>query len=263
MGFDTQPNAWQCGPFALKHALLALGIVADEGVLTRVSGATEAGADERDLARAAERYGCTLAGERVDSAVDARQRLAVHLRAPTPVLLCVDQWSHWVTAAGMEGDTVVLLDSRERSVFQTVGWSVLQHRLAYRSRRARVSYDLHPVIPKRPVPRARFSIPRVDFLLSDEQRDLVRTWSAYLAALLPVSAMPSAQTAWTVAIGDRLREHAATLLGGLPTRHALRSHRSLSHAAFVADTHALEAAVDAAGDVAAVARQIAERAVAA
>jgi hypothetical protein len=263
MGFQTQPNEWQCGPFALKHALLTLGIVADEGVLTRMSGATEEGADERDLARAADRYGCAMTCERVHSAEEARQQLAAHLRAPTPVLLCVDQWSHWVTAAGMEGDTVVLLDSRERSVFQTVRWSVLQTRLAYRSGRARVLHDLHPVIAKRPVPRARFSIPRVDFLLRAEHRDLGRAWGAYLAALLPVSQVPGAQTAWTVAIGDRLREHAAALLTGLPTRQALRAHRQLSHAAFVADTHALEAAVDAADKISMVARQIAGQAVAA
>ena len=263
MGFQTQPNEWQCGPFALKHALLTLGIVADEGVLTRVSGATEEGADERDLARAAARYGCAMTWQRVHTAEEARQRLLAHLRTPTPVLLCVDQWSHWVTAAAMEGDTVVLLDSRERSVFQTVRWPVLEARLAYRRGRARVCYDLHPVVSERPVPRARFSIPRVDFLLSAEHRDLGRAWGAYLAALLPVSQIPGAQTAWTLAIGDRLREHAAALLTGLPTRQVLRSHRHLSHAAFVADTHALEAALDAADEISVIARHIAERAVAA
>jgi len=28
MGFSPQPNRWQCGPFALKHALVMLGILA-------------------------------------------------------------------------------------------------------------------------------------------------------------------------------------------------------------------------------------------
>lgn len=263
MGFHTQPTEWQCGPFALTHALLTLGIVADEDVVTQVSGATEEGADERDLARAAARFGCRMPWERAYSVVEARQRLATHLRAATPVLLCVDQWSHWVTAAGMDDDTVVLLDSRERSVFQTVPWPVLQARLAYRIRRERVCYDLHPVMSTRPVPRARFSIPRVEFLLSAEHRDLGRAWATYLAALLPVSQMPGAQTEWTLAIGDALREHAAALLSGLPTRGALRSHRHLSHAAFVADTHALEAPADAVGEVTMVARRIADLAVAA
>lgn len=83
------------------------------------------------------------------------------------------------------------------------------------------------------------------------------------AALLPVSQMPGAQTEWTLAIGDALREHAAALLSGLPTRGALRSHRHLSHAAFVADTHALEAPADAVGEVTMVARRIADLAVAA
>ena len=45
MGIYPQPNTWQCGPFALKHALLTLGIVEHERKLTRVSGANEDGAD--------------------------------------------------------------------------------------------------------------------------------------------------------------------------------------------------------------------------
>ena len=42
MGFSTQPNRWQCGPFALKHALIMLGILADE----RAIGPFVAGIEE-------------------------------------------------------------------------------------------------------------------------------------------------------------------------------------------------------------------------
>lgn len=263
MGFHTQPNAWQCGPFALKHALLALGIVADEGDLTRAAGASEEGADERDLGRAAGRYHCDLGVERLESASEARRVLAAHLRARTPVLLCVDHWSHWVTAAGMEDDTVVLLDSRVDGVFLTVAWPLLAGRIAYRSDGGSPLYDLHPLISHRASPRARFSLARVEVLRSVEQRDLARGWGRYLEALLPFSRPQGPQTEWTIAIGDVLRERAAAVLEGLPTATVLRSHRHLSHAAFVADTHGLEAGADAAADVGTAAGRIAGLAAAA
>jgi len=263
MGFRTQPNSWQCGPLALKHALLALGIVAEDGLLTRASGAGEEGTDERDLARAAARYRCDLGFERLRGAAAARRALAARLRGATPVLLCVDGWSHWVAAVGMEDDTVVLLDSREDGVFVTVPWSVLASRIAYPDGPRRALYDLHPLLTRRPSPAARFSLTRVAFLRAAEQRDLGLAWGGYLAMLLPLSRLPGPQTEWTIGIGDVLRGHAADLLAAPPTRSALRSHRHLLHAAFVADTHGLEAAVDAAAELAAVARRIAGLAAAA
>jgi hypothetical protein len=81
--------------------------------------------------------------------------------------------------------------------------------------------------------------------------------------LLPVSRMPGPQAEWTIGIGEALRAHAATLLDAPATRTTLRSHRRLSHAAFVADTHGLEAAADAIHELERVARRIAGRAAAA
>jgi hypothetical protein len=263
MGFHTQPNAWQCGPFALKHALLSLGVVAQEGALTRAAGASEEGADERDLGRAAERYRCGLGLERLHDAAAARRALATHLGDRTPVLLCVDQWSHWITAAAMEHDVVVLLDSRVDGVFLTTRWPLLEARLAYQTPGGQTLYDLHPLVPRRPSPRARFSLARVELLRSVERRDLARGWGAYLEMLLPLSRQPGPQTEWTMGIGDALRQHAAELLDEFPTRAVLRSHRHVSHAAFVADTHGLEAGADAAAEVRAVARRIAAFAAAA
>lgn len=257
MGFHTQPNAWQCGPFAMKHALLSLGIVADEGDLTRASGASEAGADERDLGRAADQYRCDLGLERLRAAAAARAALGLHLRARIPVLLCVDRWTHWVTAAGIEDDTVVLLDSRVESVFLTVAWPLLAGRLAHRAEQGPPLYDLHPLVPRRPSPRARFSLARVELLRSVEQRDLARGWGTYLEALLPLCRPDGPQTEWTIGIGDVLREHAAGTLDGLPTHAGVQCHRHLTHAAFVADTHGLQAPADAEGAVRAAARRIA------
>lgn len=245
MSFSPQPNAWQCGPFALRHALLALGIVADERVITRASGATEAGADERDLGRAAARFGCALGCERFHDADATRRALAEHLRVPQPVLLCVDGWEHWLTVVGMEVDLVVVLDSRTSAVWQLVPWSRLAPRIAYAAGRGRRWYDLHPLVPTtaRTWP-ARFSLARAEALREPEGRDLSNAWGQHLAGLTPLSVVPGPQTEWTVPVGDLLRARSSALLGALPTRGALAAHRRLTQAAFVADTHALEILMD-------------------
>lgn len=250
MGFIPQPNAWQCGPFALRHALLALGIVADERAVTRASGATEDGADERDLDRAAARFGCTLRCERLHDAETARRTLALQLRAPHPVLLCVDGWEHWLTVVGMELDLAVVLDSRTASVWEIVPWSSLAPRIAYAAGRGRRWYDLHPLVPTaaRTWP-ARFSIARAETLRTPDGRDLSRAWSRHLAQLIPLSVVPGPQTEWTVPVGDLLRTHSTALLEALPTRAALAAHRRLTQAAFVADTHRLEIPMDGAAEV--------------
>jgi len=53
-GFYPQPNEWTCGPFALKHALLALGRMVD---VTQIAQTAKthwwSGTDEIQLARAA------------------------------------------------------------------------------------------------------------------------------------------------------------------------------------------------------------------
>ena len=60
MGFYPQSNRWQCGPFALKHALAIVGYFVDEGSITRAAKSTRYGTDEKMLRRAAERFQCKL-----------------------------------------------------------------------------------------------------------------------------------------------------------------------------------------------------------
>src|SRR5881628_1434888 len=61
MAIYGQPNSWTCGPFALKHGLLALGVFAREDDLARVAASTERhGTDEPGLRRAARAHGVEL-----------------------------------------------------------------------------------------------------------------------------------------------------------------------------------------------------------
>ena len=57
MGLYPQPNKWQCGPFALKHALIMLGKFVNEKRVAEIAGTTWwYGTDELQLAKAARAY---------------------------------------------------------------------------------------------------------------------------------------------------------------------------------------------------------------
>lgn len=245
MGFYPQPNAWQCGPFALKYALLVLAIPSHERTLTRASGATEHGADERDLDRAARRYGCVLAVERWRDAGQARHALHAHLASGTPVLLCVEEWSHWMVAVAVDTDAVVVLDSRVPNVFGSVPLAELMERVAYHPNRWRVLYDLHPLMSGS-VPRARatFSRARVEMLCQPGNLDLRRRWDEYLRVLLPVSRPPRQQAEWTVALAGLVREAIPRVLGETAEDRVPLVQRRLAHACFVAETYGLEIGPD-------------------
>jgi hypothetical protein len=133
MGIYDQPNSWQCGPFALKHGLLAHGVFVHEEDITKVAGTTETdGTDDRQLARAAQAFGGVLECRRFRTAIGARRALARLLAAQVPVLLCVDQWDHWVTAVGADAEHVAVLDSHYDTVVRLEPWGPLVRRIRYR-----------------------------------------------------------------------------------------------------------------------------------
>ena len=115
-GFYPQPNEWTCGPFALKHALLALGRMVDVAqISTTAKTHWWSGTDEIQLARAAREFECDLVLERRSDAEQARKVLVKYLREQTPVLLCVEEWTHWITVLRAEDRRFVVVDSQRRS----------------------------------------------------------------------------------------------------------------------------------------------------
>jgi hypothetical protein len=195
MAIYDQPNSWQCGPFALKHGLLALGIFSHEDDLSRVARSTEAlGTDESQLARAASSYGCDLDLVRRRTARGARRALAAWLARGVPVLLCVDQWDHWVTAVASDADRVVILDSYYPTVLRLEPWSQVLGRLAYRQRRwrgwwTRTVYDLHPLVSRAACGvRLALTPARAEQLLAGGDQTFLVTWDEYARKLLPLAA---------------------------------------------------------------------------
>lgn len=183
MSFTRQPNAWLCGPFALKHALLLLGVSADEQRIARLAGSDRRGTDELELARAARHFDCELQTIRSRDPESARRALTVQLARSIPVLLCVEQWDHWVVAAYEHDDTFVIVDSRAAAIFRVLPWEYLRDLLVYREgRRGRELYDLHPLAPRRPLGlRPELTIDRARFLQEWEHQGVARHWNRFAA----------------------------------------------------------------------------------
>lgn len=124
-----QINRYTCGPAALRNAMLVYGVRADIRRLARIAGTTEQwGTDYHQLARAAERLGCTLALERRRTPALAREALRSLTAIETPVLAAIDRevtpGAHWVTIVHTTSRVVTFCDSARnwRQVEQRATW---------------------------------------------------------------------------------------------------------------------------------------------
>lgn len=256
MGFYPQPNLWQCGPFALKHALVMLGILADENEITDIAGSRWwSGTDEFQLANAARRFNCDLTLIRRYDPDVARRELVDFLRRGIPVLLCVQEWSHWVTAVKMEQGKFIILDSRKKSVLTILTWRELKKEWIYHERDERdktavqTILDFHPVLPRfRVTTKAKFSLARAKFLLKPGNRGFARLWNEYLADLLHICRPKTPQRSNFISLGEFLRRHEEMIVDQVDLWHGWiersQARRILHRLHFVADTYGLVLATE-------------------
>ena len=221
MAIYAQPNSWTCGPFALKHGLLALGVFAREDALASAAGSTEQyGTDEPGLRRAARLHGAELRTERWTNAHAAHRAAVAWLDRWVPVLLCLDQWEHWVTAVAADAEHVILFDSKYDAPLRAEPWAPLLERLACRRRYlggvwTSTLYDLHPLLPRRaPALRLTLSPERARQLMRDENAGLAASWDDYARALLPLALSPGDQ----LELGEDLERFIASRRGAIADR---------------------------------------------
>jgi hypothetical protein len=218
-GFYPQPNEWTCGPFALKHALLALGRMVDVNQIASTARTHWwSGTNEIQLARAAREFECDLVLERRSDEEAARKLLVKYLREQTPVLLCVEEWTHWITVVNTEERRFVVVDSNDDPLLSVLTWSQLRNRWRYHDvdyvkDNPPVLYDLMAVSPRfRTTVKADFSVDRVKFLRRPENRRLAGHWNEYLEDLLEICRAPSHRIAEPLSMGEFLRRHAELLV---------------------------------------------------
>lgn len=250
MGLYQQPNDWTCGPFALKHALVAIGQLADEQSIARVAHPHWwAGTNEVKLARAARHFDCDLPLIRRTDEERAYTALVRHVDNHLPVILCVDEWEHWITVVRHEQERFVILDSLDEPVLQVLPWAQLRKRWRYLDSEDTGAppvpvYDLHPIKPRFRVPaRALFSVERAYFLRRPENSSLAKYWDLYLEDLLQVCRPRSRRSSNVLSMGEFLRRNQDLLVSRVVYWHGYvereRVIRVLRNFRFVAETYGL------------------------
>ncbi len=248
MSFTRQPNSWLCGPYALKHALLLVGVRADEHTIARLAGTDPSGTDEAELMRAARHFDCDLQSIRRRDPDAAQHDLAVHLARGTPVLLCIEQWDHWVVAAHEHDGTFAIVDSRAAGIFRILPWEYLRDLLAFRECRAGSAiYDLHPLVARRDAGRRPvLTLDRIRFLQDWENQTVARDWHTFLTDALEVTGSGDATDGPTLTPGLFLGRHEPGVLDAItPTNESGRrteARQVLRGLRFLADTYGLRVA---------------------
>jgi hypothetical protein len=168
-----------------------------------------------------------------------------------PVIMCVDDWGHWITVVRHEEGRFVVIDSKTAPVLQVLSWPQLRNRWQYFDEleydELTPVFDLHPVRPRFKVRvKAQFSVERAHFLRRQDNADLAEHWDDYLGDLLDICRPRSANARSTpnrVFMSQFLRRHGDMLVSRLTYWHGdvprERVQRLLRNFCFVADTYAL------------------------
>ncbi|MBI2427376.1 MAG: hypothetical protein HYV29_01000 [Ignavibacteriales bacterium] len=231
--------------------MVTLGIFANEDDITRVTKTrASTGTDEMQLARAARTYDCAMTMIRRHDPEKARMELMKYLRRGIPLLVCVDEWNHWITIVKSEQGQFIILDSQDKAVLQILTWRQLKKMWVYHERDTHdrehweTIYDLHPVAPRfRVTTKAKFSIARAKFLRRFENRKLALLWDKYVEDLLSLCRPRTHLSRNVFSLGEFLRRHQEMIVSQVCFWHGDANRREankiLNNMHFVADTYGL------------------------
>lgn len=105
-----QEKKYSCAAASIRAALYSLGHNVSESAVRTVSGTDKSGTDEIGILKAIRRYGHTAREYQFHSYKEAWEWLKQALHMGRPVLMCSDNWNHWVTAIGRYGAKVWIFD---------------------------------------------------------------------------------------------------------------------------------------------------------
>jgi hypothetical protein len=249
VGLYRQPNDFSCGPYALKHALTMLGITADPVRLAKLAKVHWwSGSDEVRLARAARAHDCSMPLVRRYDADEARRAMVKTLREGHPLLLCVDDWEHWITVVHHSKGRFVVLDSEQSPVVIVLDWKALRERWVYRDEDIDGTkiqiFDMFPVRPKHAREgHARFEVARAHKLRRPENRDLALCWDRYLEDLREICRPRSPLHVDPITLGELIARHDDILIDRVVYWHGDVEkddvRRVLRNLRFVADTYGM------------------------
>lgn len=245
MSFYPQPNSYSCGPFALKYALVMLGVFKNERDIGKTAGVTWwAGTDEIGLSRAAKRYNCRMKYFRKDDPARALGKLDRELDRGIPCILSVDGWGHWLTVLSKQKGKYIIVDSGLEKVISVFSTRQLLKRWKYLDEGNVVSFDGYSIIPCFKVnSKASFTVEKARKVMYKKNHLLARRWDLYFNDLINICRPRTPLSYNIMTFNEFLRRHEKTIVTrvsfwhGTPNYDELR--KQLRNMQFVAEVYDL------------------------
>ncbi|NUM62463.1 MAG: hypothetical protein HUU44_10000, partial [Ignavibacteriaceae bacterium] len=251
MSFYPQPNKYQCGPFALKYALVMLGIFTSEKSIARKAGSSWwHGTDELGLEEAAKYYDCRFKYFRREVGQDAIKVLIQHLKRGFPCILSVDNWGHWITVINWQQGKFILMDSSKDKVIRIYSTKQLLSRWKFIDPDDEFkSFDGYALIPNfKPRTRAKFTLAKARYVMQKKNSELAKHWDTYFNDLISICKPRTATSIHTISFGEFLRRYEKMIIEevvywhGIPTYNELR--KIVDKMKFIADVYNLIIYID-------------------
>lgn len=230
MSFYPQPNRYQCGPFALKYALVMLGIFKNENRIGIIAGSTWwAGTDEIGLSRAASAFDCKMKYFTSEDPDEAKKMLNAELKKGLPCILSVNNWEHWVTVVNYSQGKYVVVDSEMDKVVTVYNAAQLKKKWKYYDEDEDFySYDGYAVKPKFKVTtRAKIKLSHARQLMFKKNEDLAKKWDHYFNDLISITRPRTKITTNFLTFDEFLRRHEHNLVKIVADWHGMPSYSEI------------------------------------
>jgi len=230
MSFYKQPLTYQCGPFALKYALVMLGKMEDEKDIEALAGSTWwKGTDEIGLEKAANYYECEFTALVPNG--DPRKALSKlnsYLNKGIPAVLCVDRWSHWIAVVGRDKDKYVCVDSGMRKVIIIMKDKVLLKRWKHIDKKVEhyAGYAITPWYKAKTM--AKFTVENARKLMSDKYEELALHWDSYFMVLAEHTRSKSPMAEYTITFKQFSRRYQKLIVELVADWHGDVSYKTLN-----------------------------------
>jgi len=251
MSFYPQPYKYQCGPFALKYALVMLGQFQNENEIGKKAGSNWwYGTDEIGLAKAAKAYNCKMKYFRREVPGEALKVLNNHLKDGYPCILSVDNWEHWFTVINYQQNKYIVVDSALDKVIVIYSPTQLLKRWKYYDEESiETSYDGYAVIPKVKVStKAHFSLEKARYVMRERNKNLAEKWDTYFNDLIVICRPQFPNSYKTISFNEFLRRYENILVKEIANWHGTPTYQELSkilnNLKFVAEVYDLVIYID-------------------
>lgn len=246
MSFYPQPFKYQCGPFALKYALVMLGKFVNEKKIAKKAGSTWwHGTDEIGLAKAAKYFKCRMKYFKGNTKIDATNILKKHLRAGYPCILSVDNWEHWITVINYQKKNFIVVDSAFDNVIIISSVTKLLRRWKYTDNDSgNISYDGYALLPNfRTYTKAKFNLEKAKFLMRKSNKQLAENWDYYFNDLITICRPRVTQAYYIISFKEFLRRNGKLIVNQVADWHGSPTYAELNkilkQMIFVADVYDL------------------------